>query len=159
MTNDHISWRAPEHEHREHSADWYWAVGIITVSLAVAFFIVGNIFLSIIVILGVGTLLIHTKTAPRIIECAVSRKGIRVDTKLYPWESLESFWVLEESQSGEIYSGAKILLISKKPLMPHIVIPLDTNLTEEVHQALTQMLPEEPQVEPLPDRIMRKLGF
>ncbi len=157
--NDRIIWHAPIHEHREHGADWYWAVGIITVSLAVAFFIVGNIFLSIIVILGIGTLLIHARTAPRILECELSRKGIRVDSKLYPWESLESFWVLEESQIGEIHSDAKILLISKKPLMPHIVVPLDADLTEEVHLALTQMLHEEPQVEPLPDRIMRRLGF
>ncbi len=157
--NDRITWLAPIHEHREHSADWYWAVGIITVSLAVAFVIVENILLSIIIVVGVGTLLIHRRTAPRILECEVSRKGIRVDTKLYPWESLESFWILEGSQSGEIHSGAKILLISKKPLMPHIVIPLDTNLTEEVHEALTQVLHEVPQVEPLPDRIMRRLGF
>ncbi len=157
--NDRITWFAPIHEHREHSADWYWAVSIIVVALAVTFFIVGNIFLSIIVILGVGTLLVHAKTTPRILEYEISSKGIRVDTKLYPWESLESFWILEESQSGEIHSGAKILLISKKLLMPHIVIPLDTDLTEEVHKALTQVLHEEPQVEPLPDRIMRKLGF
>ncbi len=159
MTDDHISWQAPEHEHRKHSADWYWAVGIITISLAVAFFIIGNIFLSIIIILGVGTLLVHAKTTPKNLECEISRKGIRVDTKLYPWESLESFWILEESQSGKMHSGAKILLISKKPLMPHIVIPLDTDLIGEVHQALTQVLHEEPQIEPLPDRIMRRLGF
>ncbi len=157
--NDSITWLAPIHEHRKHSADWYWAVGIITVSLAVAFVIVGNIFLSIIIVLGIGTLLLNTKTAPRILEYEISSKGIRVDTKLYPWESLESFWILEESQSGEIHSGAKILLISKKLLMPHIVIPLDTDLTEEVHKALTQVLHEEPQVEPLPDRIMRRIGF
>ncbi len=159
MTPDKISWQAPVHEHREHSADWYWAVGIITISLAVAFFIVGNILLSVVLVVGVGTLLVHAKNVPRLLECEISRKGIRVDAKLYPWESLESFWVLEESQIGKIHSGAKILLISKKPLMPHIVIPLDADLTEEVHEALTQMLPEEPQVEPLPDRIMRKLGF
>ncbi len=159
MTNDHISWQASEHEHREHGADWYWAIGVITISLAVAFFIVGNIFLSIIIVLGVGLLLIHTKTPPRLLECGISRRGIRVDKKLYPWESLESFWVLEEGHHGEAHSYAKILLISKKPLMPLIVIPLDTDLVEEVHEALTQVLHEEPQVEPLPDRIMRKLGF
>ncbi len=159
MNNDKISWRAPEHEHREHDADWYWAVGIITLSLAVVFFIFKNIFLSIIVVLGVGILFAHSKTPPRTIECALSRKGIRVNTKLYTWESLESFWILEERFAGKMHVGAKILLISKKPLMPHIVIPLDPNLTEEVHAALSQILPEEPQTEPLPDRIMRRLGF
>ncbi len=159
MTPDQISWQAPEHEYREHSADWYWVVGIITISLAVVFIIAENILLSVVVVIGIGTLLLHSKTAPKIIECALSRKGIRVDTKLYPWESLESFWILEESQSGEIHINAKILLISKKPLMPHIVIPLDQDLVEEVHEVLSQMLPEEPQVEPLPDRIMRRLGF
>lgn len=154
--NDRIIWHAPAHEHREHSADWYWAVAIITVALAVAFFIVGNILLSIIVVLGMGTLLVTARTEPKVIEYAIEREGIRAGTTLYPWDTLDSFWVLDATKE----TTAKLLITSKKPLMPHIVILLNAEVPpSEVREVLAHMLPEERQIEPLPDRLMRALGF
>lgn len=154
-----ISWEAPEYTHIEHSADWYWAIGIISVSLAIAFIIAQNILLSVIILLGMGSLLYYAKHPPRIISCELSKKGILVDKTLYPWESLESFWVLDGHNNGQDFHGPKLLVISKKPIMPHIVIPLDENSLHEVHQAMAHMLPEEHQAEPLHDRLMRKIGF
>lgn len=160
MEHNHTSWSAPQYVRYEHSADWYWVVGIITTSLAIAFFIVHNILLSFIVLIGVGTLLFHTKNEPRQIDYEISRKGIRADKTLYRWESLDSFWIVERDDNSRHTAPAKILLTSKKPLMPHIVIPLSDDIhTDEMHHVLSQMLPEEYQMEPLPDRIMRKLGF
>jgi len=159
MNEDKISWSAPAYDHQEHSADWYWAVGIIVVSLAVAFFIAKNTLLAIIVVLGIGTLLARAKHVPEMLECELSRKGVRAGKNLYPWESLESFWVLEEHKTEKEYASAKLLLTSQKPLMPHIVIPLGGAPIEEIRDALASMLPEEHQIEPLPDRLMRKLGF
>lgn len=158
--NDHtITWVAPEHEHHEHSADWYWAVGIISVSLAVAFVIVGNALLSIIILIGMGTLLSHAKHPPKMLDYKLSKKGVLAGKTLYPWETLESFWVLEGSEGTKYPHGPKILITSKKTLMPHIVIPLEESVIDEVHQSLSHMLPEEHQVEPLPERLMRKIGF
>ncbi len=154
-----ITWNAPEYEHIEHDADWFWALGIISVSLAVAFVIVGNALLSVVLLLGVGSLLFYAKHPPKIIECELSKRGVRNNETVYPWDSLESFWILDGHENHKEILSPKILLISKKPLMPHIVVPLDEEHFEEVHQALTHMLPEEHQVEPLPNRLMRKIGF
>ncbi|MBI5401192.1 MAG: hypothetical protein HZB12_03720 [Candidatus Yonathbacteria bacterium] len=154
-----ISWVAPEYEHREHSADWYWALGIISVSLAVAFVIVGNMLLSVIILIGMGSLLFYAKHPPQIIKCELSKKGVRAGKTLYTWESLESFWVLDGYEDEKEIHNPKLLITSKKPLMPHIVIPLDELTMQEVHQAMAHMLHEEHQVEPLPDRLMRKIGF
>lgn len=156
----HLSWTAPEYEHREHSADWYWALGIISVSLAVAFIIAQNALLSVVIILGMGSLLYYAMHPPRIIECELSKRGVRVGSTIYPWESLESFWVLDgyDSHGKEIHNP-KILITSKKSLMPHIVVPLSEPSLQEVHQAMSHMLLEEHQVEPLPERLMRKIGF
>lgn len=158
MNKEHHSlvWHAPEHEHREHSADWYWSVNIITLALAVSFVIAGNILLAIIVILGVGILLVHTRQAPRIVECELSARGVRVNDTLYPWSSLESFWVLEKNTER----GGRLLLVSNKKLSPMIVVPLDEHVApERIREVLAQAITEEPQAEPLPERIMRKLGF
>lgn len=154
-----LSWVAPEYEHREHSADWYWAVGIISISLAVAFVIVGNTLLSIIIILGMGSLLAYAKHPPKMTEYELSKKGISVGKTLYPWRTLESFWVLEGNEDAKYPHSPKIILTSKKRLMPQIIIPINEYIVDEVHQSLSHMLHEEHQVEPLPDRLMRKIGF
>lgn len=154
--DDRIIWTAPTHEHRAKSADWYWATGIITVALAIAFVISGNILLALIIIIGVGTLLAISRHEPAMIEYEVSYKGLRADKTLYPWDTLESFWILESTPE----TMAKLLLISKKHLMPHIVIliPEEAPIVE-LYRTLIHTLPEERQVEPLPDRLARKLGI
>lgn len=154
-----ISWAAPEYEHREHSADWYWAVGIISIALAVAFIIVGNALLSIIIIVGMGTLLFYAKHPPRILDYSLSKRGVQAGKTIYPWETLAAFWVLEGNNDARYHRDPKILLISKKQFMPHIVVPLNEEAIDEVHQALSHMLHEMPLVEPLPERLMRKIGF
>lgn len=159
MNDENITWSAPVYDLREHSTDWYWAVSIITVSLAVAFFIMGNVLLSLIVVIGMGTLLFHAKQKPELLEYELSRRGIRAGKTFYPWETLESFWILEGYPTEKEHVGAKILITSKKALMQHIIIPLGETSVEDVHNVIIQMLPEEPQVEPMPDRLMRKLGF
>ncbi|MEK7460505.1 MAG: hypothetical protein AAB628_03080 [Patescibacteria group bacterium] len=159
MNEDGIKWSAPEHDHREHSTDWYWVVGIITFSVATALFIAGNLLLSIIIIIGIGTLMIHTVQTPRYFEYQISEHGIRAHKKFYYWDSLESFWILEATTTEGGAVGAQLLLTSKKHFMPFIVIPLGNTSLEEIRVALLTVLPEEPRVEPFPDRIMRKLGF
>ena len=159
MNEDGITWSAPEYEHREHSTDWYWVVGIITFSMAMALFIVGNLLLSIIIIIGVGTLMVHTIQSPKYFDYQISEAGIRAHKKFYYWNSLESFWILEERDIEDGHLGAKLLLTSKKSFIPHIVIPLGDAPVDEVRQILLTVLLEEPRVEPLPDRIIRKLGF
>ena len=106
-----------------------------------------------------GILMFHAKHPPKILECKLSKRGVSIDDKLYPWETLESFWILEGKDGVRYHRDPKILLTSKKTLMPHIVIPLAENVVDEVHQSLAHMLHEVPQVEPLPERLMRKIGF
>jgi len=154
-----ITWTAPEYEHTEHTADWFWALGIISVSLAIAFVLLGNALLSIVILLGIGSLLFYAKHPPKIIECELSKRGVRNNKTIYPWDSLDSFCILDGSENHEETRAPKIILISKKPFMPHILVPLSEEALEEVHQALGHMLPEEPQLEPFANRIMHKIGF
>lgn len=154
-----ISWTAPQYDHHEHTSDWYWAVGIVSISLAIAFVIVGNTLLSIIILIGMGTLLYYAKHEPQNIEYELSKRGVRAGKTLYPWDTLDSFWILEGHVTHGKTCAPKLLLISKKPFMPHIVMLLDEVSIDEVHQSLQHMLPEEPQVEPFYDRLMRLIGF
>lgn len=160
MQQDSIIWRTIEHGHREQSTDWYWAVGIITVSLAIAFFIVGNSLLSIILLLGVGTLFVSSKRSPQTVECEISEQGIRTDRTLYPWQTLSSFWIHETVNQKTGIPTQLLLLTSKKSFMPQIIVPLGSEAPlKEIQAVLAHMLTEEPQTEPISHRIMQKLGF
>ena len=88
-----ISWNAPEHFHVEKRSDWYWSVGIITLALAVVAFIFGNIITGIFVLVGASALVIHAARVPRNIYHEVNDRGIIVDNTLYPFLTLESFWI------------------------------------------------------------------
>ncbi|MDD5152563.1 MAG: hypothetical protein PHS95_00985 [Candidatus Pacebacteria bacterium] len=158
MDDYRIKWHAPEYEHREHTQSWYWWTGGIVVVLSAVFFVFGNALLSIILLLGMGLLLASSTHPPQILEYELSKKGVRAGKTFYPWKFLESFWITEEYKDGK-HSNGKILLTSKKSFMPLIVVPLGDTSTEEVHKALSSILPEHPQAEPLPDRVMRRLGF
>jgi hypothetical protein len=159
MTEDRIMWQAPEHDRQEHAQDWYWAMGIVTVSLAIAFFIIGNMLLSIIIMLGMGTLLINAKRPARMYNYELSKAGIRINKTLYPWDTLASFWIAEKNITTK--TSTNILIItSKKPIVPQLVIPLGNNAPlENIRGALIHMLTEEPQIEPLAYRMMRYIGF
>lgn len=159
MDDYRLVWSAPAYEHRVHGTDWYVAVGIITVALAVAFFIVGNIALSLILLIGIGTLLVYARKEPHLIEYEISELGIRADTTLYRWESLDSFWILEQESVSAAHTSSKLFLTSKKTFMPHIMILLDNAPITEVHAAMESMLPAVPQNESLPEHLMHKLGF
>lgn len=159
MEQNDITWSAPEHDLRKHSADWYWIVSIITGSVAIALFIVGNMLLSIIILLGVGILMFRTTQEPTLLNYRISVRGVHADKRVYDWDSLESFWIINEQTTHNHYISPKLLLISSDKLSPQIVIPLHGAPANTIRRILQSKLEEIPQHEPLPDRIMRALGF
>ena len=95
-------------------------------------------------------------SAPRIVEYEISRKGVRIADTLYTYSNLESFWIIDEDG----YERDRILLKSKKVLVPLIVLPLgDAVDIEEVSEFLSQYLDEEEMAEPLSEHLMHWLGF
>ena len=49
---EHLSWQAHEYHHTEKTSDWYWIVGIVTVSLALICIIYNNIILGILILVS-----------------------------------------------------------------------------------------------------------
>ena len=93
-------------------------------------------------------------TAPKTVSISINQKGIVVGKEMYPFATLDAFWV--ESADGE---DQKILLKSKKLIMPLIAIPLEEHHHLDVREFLLNYLPEVEMHEPLSQKIMEKLGF
>ncbi|MEN9524349.1 MAG: hypothetical protein RL536_418 [Candidatus Parcubacteria bacterium] len=148
-----ISWSAPEHLYVEKKPDWYWAVGIITLALAAVAFIFGNIISGIFVLVAAVALVLHASHPPRIISYEINDRGIMANEVLYPFLSLDSFWVPHDEMPP------KILIKSRKLFMPLIVIYIDEVDPEKVREIMLTYIAETEHREPLLKHILERLGF
>lgn len=149
-----ISWNTASHLHMEKGQDWYWGVGIITLAIAVVCIMFGNVIPAIFVIVAASALVIHAAHPPHEIECSINDRGIVVDGILYSFLSLDSFWIEHDTYP------AKILLQSRKLMMPLIVIHLGDNIDpEEVRTVLLKYIAETEHHEPFLKVLIERLGF
>jgi hypothetical protein len=148
-----ISWTAPEYMHTEKTADWYWIVGIVSVTLSVISIVFGNILFGLFIIVATGTLTLYASRPPELHEIRISDKGVQVDKVLYPYHSIESFWIEEK----ELHP--RILLKSEKKIAPYIVILLGEVPAEEIRDALNTHLHEVKHSEPFLEKLLIWFGF
>ena len=149
-----IEWEAHEYEHKERSQDWFWAVGIVSVRIATAAVIFGNIIFGVLVLVGAFTLLLFASRPPSIIHASIDEKGVTKGTIRYPYQTLESFWIDTE------HPHKKIILRSHKLLMPLIVVPLGEEVDiEQLHEKLSLFLSVEFHSLPFVERVLEYLGF
>ncbi len=151
-SHETINWQTPEYHYKEKGADWYWALGVITISIATASFMLNNILFAIFIAIGGFTLALYGRRRPSVIQVEIQHRGIAVDKTLYPFSSLASFWVDDQRDP-------KLVLISKKVLSPYIVIPLGDMDPELIRDVLLEVVQEEAHTEPPTQKIMEYLGF
>ena len=149
-----ITWKALEYKKKEKTADWYWAVIIIAISMAAIAFILHNILFGIFLIIATTVLLMFSTKDPQIIEVSIDKRGIVVNKERYPFATIESFWLDISEEKNH-----KILLRSKKVFMPLIAIPLEDYHHLDIRDLLLEFLPEVEMHEPVSHKIMEKLGF
>ncbi len=149
-----MEWDAHEYEHKVRSSDWFWAVGIVAVALAIAAIIFKNIILSILILVGAFALTIFAKRPPNSVRVVVDERGIVRGKVFYPYSTLESFWIDTE------HTHKKIILRSEKMLMPLIVVPLNDEVNiDTLHENLSSILKEEFHALPFVEKILEYFGF
>lgn len=149
-----MEWDAHEYEHKERTSDWFWAVGIISISVAIAAIIFGNIIFGILVLLAAFTLSIFASRPPTTLHIVVDEKGITRGKVHYPFQTLKSFWIDTD------HPHKKIILQSEKMFMPLIVVPLSEKTdVEQLHKNLSVFLSEEFHSLPFIERLLEYLGF
>lgn len=151
--DEKISWDPPEYLHKPKDADWYWAIGIITVSIIVTSIILNNVLFAILVFLSVFALTMYGAKPPKKIHVEINKNGILIEKSLYPYSNLKSFDITG-SRLGE-----KLLIKSQKALSPLITIPLADQNSDEISEFLEQYISKEEIDEPLLHQFMEYLGF
>lgn len=149
-----FTWRTAEYVHKEKTSDWYWTVGIITVALVVVSIIFGNTLFGIVLAIGAFTLTMFASREPNDISVDVTVKGISIDKTLYPFTSLQSFYVDEHHAHGP-----RLLLKSKKVVMPLIAIPVHTDHVDDLKTFLSSRLKEEVFNQGIIHTLLERIGF
>lgn len=151
-----ISWQAHEYFHQEKSNDWYWGLGIIAITAAVLAIVFGNTLFALVIVLFAFIAGMQAHREPKLINFELSNRGVIINHVLYPYSTLESFWIAEQHLNKP---DPKVLIKSKRPMMSFIHLPVENVDIEEVRDFLLIYLKEEELEEPLLEKVLEYFGF
>ncbi len=151
-----IFWETYEFQYKKKTADWFWAVGIICVAIAIISTIYGDSLFALFILIAGGLSISTGNKRPKILEIRLNDKGLEIDSVLYPYQNIKTFWVEDNKNSIP-----KLILRIERFLNPIIVLPIETDYAEpsDIRNHLLNFVPEDRTPEPVSHKIMEYLGF
>lgn len=149
-----ITWEAPEHHHVEKGNDWFFVLAIIIMALVVVAILFDNVLLALLIGVAGGALAVSAAKGPSIVPYAVSVRGIKVEDRLHPFASLDSYHIDEDHPRGP-----QLLVKSKERFMPLIVMPIPADHVDDIEELLKEKLEEEELIEPFLVKLLEVFGF
>ncbi len=151
---DSITWKAFEHNYTEKTTDWYWIVGIVTISITIISVLMNNIIFAVLVLVASFTMSLFASRRPAVVNVTVSSTGIAFGQTFYPYSTLKSFWI--ETRDN----NPRMILETKRVFMPFTTIPIDDDIkTEDVEKYLRKYIKIEEHIEPFFEKLLVYLGF
>lgn len=149
-----VSWQAPEYEHYEKSADWFWAVAIITIGFLTLAFIFKNIILGVLIFMLGFVVMLYGAKKPRLAKFLINYRGLTINSKFFPYDNLKSFWLNYDPPEHK-----ELLVISKKIFMPRLSIPLENTDPNKIREILIKYLEEKYEEKALSDVLAKLFKF
>ncbi len=154
MPRQPLRWETYEYYYREKGPDWYWAVWIVALAVALLSIILSNLSFGILILMATAALTLHAGRPPKKVRCEISERGVIIEKIFYPYHAIESFGI--DLHTPEL---PKLLLKLKRPFVPEVILLLVNVDTEVVRRYLQGYLPERDHDEPLSLKVMEYLGF
>jgi hypothetical protein len=148
-----ISWSAPTHSYTNKGSDWYWVVGIITFAITAVCIIFGQIITGLFVMVAAIALVLRASQPPQIVRCEINDRGVLFDKTLYPFVTLESFWIPHDD------ADPRLLLKSLKTFAPLFVIHIEGVDPDDVREVLLKYIAETEHREPFLTHLIEAAGF
>ncbi len=149
-----LEWKTLEYSEKNRGSDWFWAVGIILISVAVSSVILDNLLFAVFIVIAGIALILQVIRKPDEITVRIDERGVDIDGTLYLYQALEAFWI---EHLGD--NDFQLLLRSKKLLVPYIVVHIEGVSVQELRDYISHYIEEEEMHEPLSQKIMDRLGF
>ena len=143
-----FSWQASEFESFEREKRWYlWVALILLAIIGYATYTNSPIMAITFILIGVVGY-IYLNKEPRILDFQITAKGMVAGKDFYDFESMDSFWIFENSTQFDILS-----LHIKNRLTPFIHIPFFEENSAKIRSLLLEYIPEEKQEPTLADSL------
>jgi hypothetical protein len=150
---DTITWKTYEHIHTEKTSDWYWIVGIVTITLAIISIFLNNIIFAVLIVVGSFSLSLFASKKPAVVDVTVSKNGIAVGKNYYQYSDIESFWV----ETRDAYP--RLILKTKKVFVPFTAVLLADTDPDNLEFFLRKNIKTEEHIEPFFEKLLIYLGF
>ena len=148
-----FAWSAYEHEHIEREMDWYWALAVAAVCIALTAIIFHDTLFGLLILLAAATIAMMSRHAPPLTDFEISDRGIRVGHQLHRYDDIIAFWI------DETHEPPLLLVDTTKPLSPNLIVPLHDVPHDALRDFLLLHAEETPMQEPLSHKIFDALGF
>ena len=150
-----ISWRGFEHRHIEHSTDWYWALGIVTLSTALISLLFSNVLFALLIVIAGTTVGIAASRPLEESGISLTTRELIVRHEKYPLSEVRAFWI-EEGDGN----SPRLFIDTPRVFAPDVIVPIPETLIDQVRNRFIDAdIPEIPMEDPLPHRILEYLGF
>jgi len=157
ITNTEISWEAPEYHPANKKKAWYWALGIVAITLVIVALILKNWLLAILIGLGAFVLAIMSSRKPAEITFRINERGLQIGKQLISFDNIEAFWISETDEDEEYHE----IFINKLDGVHQFELLLFDKKSdpEFLRSTLREYIPEHPMTEPLSQRIAHWIGL
>jgi hypothetical protein len=147
-----VRWQATEYIQREKNPLWFVLFGVvILVLMALAIFLIKSVTFAVLVPVMAAALLVYSHRPPRVLDYTLSRQGLHINDRLYPFNEFKGFGVI---QGDDEYS---VLLIPTKRFKPGVSVYFPEGAGEAIVDMLAARLPMEELHLDLIDQLIRKL--
>lgn len=147
-----VRWRASEYIYREKDPRWYMAFAAVVIGFMVlSIFAFKSITFSILIPVMAAALVVYSRRPPTLLDYTLSRKGLHIDDKLYPYEQFKEFGLIHGDDQFSI------MLVPRERFKPGVTVYFPEEAGEAVVDMLAARLPmHDVELDPI-DRFIRML--
>ncbi len=151
MEKHSYSWSAPEFIFKEKTNDWYWSIGIITVSSIVAAIIFKNYLFAILVGFGGIAITLLGRHYPKVVTFTIDEKSIHAKGYRYDFEDIKGYMIDMRTNTLVIETTAI--------LIPVIFIPLSEDIDIMMLKTFLSTVEQKDIKEPPFEKLIEFLGL
>ncbi len=150
-----LRWSAYEHEHIERGSDWYIALTITTVAIAIIAILFSDLLFALLIIIAAFVIALLSRTPPELAQFELSERGVRINGRLHRYHEIISFWVEDEHHTDR----PLLLIDTTKFMAPNFIIPIEHIEPHVVRAYLKEHAKEVPMQEPVGHKILEFFGL
>lgn len=149
-----VSWSSSEYIANPKNASWFMILGVGSVVLSAAIYLLTKDKISIVAILSICIIVgVFAARKPRDVQYALDRSGMHMGEKFYPYGAFKSFSIVQETISSHVS------LMPLKRFMPPVALHYAAQDEDKIVETLGDYLPYEEHKPDVVENFSRRVRF